>query len=69
LAGCASDEEVDGLLAMNMVSWVDELGEVAIVLDLRVVMREDRAWEWLNLREERWLPAERMPRDGSRLDT
>jgi hypothetical protein len=49
LAGCASDEEVDGLLAMNMVSWVDELGEVAIVLDLRVVMREDCARERLDL--------------------
>jgi hypothetical protein len=62
LAGCASNEEVDGWLTVNIVSWVDELGEVSIVLYLWVVVREDRAGEWLDLREERWLPAERMPR-------
>jgi len=57
LAGCSSDKEVDGRLSMNRVSWVDELGEVAIVADLGVVVREDRAGEWVDLREERWLPA------------
>jgi hypothetical protein len=57
LAGRASDEEVDGWLAMNMVSWVDELGEVAMVRDLRVVVREDCARERLDLTEPCRRPA------------
>jgi len=57
LAGCASDEDVDGWLIVNRVSWVDELGEVSMILRLRVVVREDRARERLDLREPRRLPA------------
>jgi hypothetical protein len=57
LAGSSSDKEVDGLLAMNMVSWVDELGEVAMIRNLRVVVREDCARERIDLAEPRRLPA------------
>jgi len=57
LAGCASDEDVDGWLIVNRVSWVDELGEVSMILYLRVVVREDCAGERIDLREPRRLPA------------
>jgi len=57
LAGCASDEEVDGWLIVNRVSCVDELGEVTMIRNLRVVVREDCAGERINLAEPRWLPA------------
>jgi len=57
LAGCPADEDVDGWLIVNSVSCVDEIGKVSMVLDLRVVMREDRAGERLDLTEPRRLPA------------
>jgi hypothetical protein len=68
LAGSPSDEEVDGIASVNRVSWLDELGEVAMILDLRVVVREDCAREWVDLTEPRRLPAKRVPCDRSRLD-
>jgi hypothetical protein len=49
LARCPADEEVDGWLSVNRVSWLDELGEVSMILNLRVVVREDCAREWIDL--------------------
>jgi hypothetical protein len=49
LARCASDEEVDRWLTVNRVSWLDEFGEVSMIWNLRVVVREDCARERLDL--------------------
>jgi hypothetical protein len=68
LAGSSSDKEVDGWLTVNRLSCIDELGEVSIVLDLRVVMRQDCARERLDLAEPCRRPTERLPRDRRRLD-
>jgi hypothetical protein len=68
LAWCSPDEEVDAPIGVNRVSCVNEIGEVAIVRDLRVVMREDRAGKGIDLAEPRRLPPELVPSDGSRLD-
>ena len=68
LAWGAPDEEVDGSIPMNRVSWVDELREVAMIRHLWVMVLEHRTREGFDLAEPRGRPPERLPRDGRGLD-
>jgi hypothetical protein len=56
LAWSPSDEKVNWSLAVDCMRRVDEAREVAIVLDLGVVMRKHRARERLDFREPRRFP-------------
>lgn len=67
LAGSSSDEDVDGF-GVNRVSWIEELGEVAMIGNLGVVVGEEGRRERINLTEPCGLPAQRLPCDGGGLD-
>jgi hypothetical protein len=61
LARRPPDEEVD-LREVERGVRFDEVSEVAMVLHLRVVVLEEVIAEWVDFREPRGLPAERLPR-------
>lgn len=63
LAGRASDENID-----SCIRPAPELGHVAPVGHLRIMVGEHRAREGLDLGEGQRLPAERDPRNARRLD-
>jgi hypothetical protein len=64
LTGCSTDQKVDWVGVAGL-----DLGEVAKIRYLWIVMRQHGAGEFLDFREERGLPSERMPCDGRRFDS
>src|SRR5690606_38370063 len=63
LAGSSADEKIDSCI------WpAPEVGHVAEVRHVRVVVRQHGRGERLDLRERDRPPAERLPGDGSGLD-
>ena len=68
LAGGSSDEYVDGV-SVNSVSWVEELGEVAMVGHSGEAVGEQGGREGVDLAEPRGLPAQWFPCDRGGLDS
>jgi len=57
LAGRATDQHI----GISDECLIAQLGEVAVDRNVRVMVRQHGARERLDLRERKWLPAERMP--------